>query len=264
MCSLFILVMISTNACVLSVSQPVEKPATIDSILKVIDTKGVKSNRRISDYPKDVFNSKNKVNTDSLFEKVQSKYNSDEFDYHDVKKEGATFFERLQKWISKLIKKFLPNFSSASEDTIVTILRILGLLAILLVIYTLFFTKNSIFRREKAEKFTGDIAYIEQHLESVDIKSYLDEAIRTEKWNDAIRYLQLANLQLLAKKGWITWDHRKTNQELMNEISDENIRNRFKSTTSIFNYVWFGDFKIDKEEFDRFYRDFNHFKSTIS
>ncbi len=197
------------------------------------------------------------------FESVQQKYDSHEFNYDEQKVEGLSFFERVKNWLNQFLESFLPDWGGISETTVLYLLIALAVFAILFTLYKLFFSRNKSVQRKVKESEEADFKFVERNLENVSIDEYLQEAIQKQQWDVAIRYLHLQNLQLLAKKGIIVWDYRKTNQEFLLEIKDEKIKENFRKTTTLFNYVWFGKFDIDQATFDTFQTDFIRFKNEL-
>ncbi len=197
------------------------------------------------------------------FETVQQKYSSNEFNYNEEKVNGLSFFERIKNWLNQFFESFLPDWGSTSETAVLYTLIALGIIAIIFTFYKIFFSRNKVIQRSVKEGDEGDFKFVERNLENVNVEAYLQQAIQQEKWDVAIRYLHLQNLQLLAKKGLITWDYRKTNQEFLLEIKDERIKENFRKTTTLFNYVWFGKFDIDQATFETFQNDFIHFKNEL-
>lgn len=202
---------------------------------------------------------------DESFQELKQKYSNPDFDYTDKKYEGVTFLERISKKISNFIREYLPGFSTATGNVIFYIFIFLGACAIIFAIYRLFFAGDRLFNTEKREDdLSSEIEFVERNLEQINIDLYIQKALDNQKWNEAIRYLQLANLQLLAKKGYIEWDYRKTNLDFLYEIKDENLKEQFKNTSTVFNYVWFGEFEMDLATFQRFQNDFLNLKKKLS
>lgn len=198
------------------------------------------------------------------FKAVHDKYSTSQFDYDEDKIDRLSFFERISKWLNQFFESLFPNWSKVTETTILYLLIALAVVAILFTFYKLFFSRNKVHHRKLKEDDEGDMQFVERNLENVNIEDYLQQAIQKQQWDVAIRYLHLQNLQLLAKKGQINWDYRKTNQEFLLEIKDEKVKADFRKTTTLFNYVWFGKFELDQSTFETFQNDFIHFKNELT
>ncbi len=199
------------------------------------------------------------------FQSIQKKYNGSEFEYDERKIADLSFFDRLQKWLSDFFNSLLPDVNVGNVYNVILYTFIgLAVVAILFTLYRLIFGKNSVFQREKREKEDSEIAFVEQNLETIDIIHYIQQAEKNEQWNLAVRYLHLQNIQRLAHKNIVEWNYRKTNHDFLTEIKDSAIKAGFNETTTLFNYIWFGDFKINQADYERFKTDFIHFKNQIS
>lgn len=195
--------------------------------------------------------------------RIRQTYNGDEFDYSEAKQKSSTFWERVGNWISDFFKSITPDINFNFTKLIIYILYGIGGFAILFILYKLFINKQKHLIRNPKESGASEIEFVERNLQDIDIQTYIDKAKKEENWNLAIRYLQLLNLQYLAQKGQIEWDYRKTNQDFIYEIKDPIIQEKFKNTTTIFNYVWYGNFEMNKEKFITLQSDFMQLKNKL-
>jgi hypothetical protein len=56
------------------------------------------------------------------------------------------------------------------------------------------------------------------------------------------------------------WQPDKTNQAYISEIADASRKHTFKRLTDQFEYVWYGEFAINKQQFDQMKAGFENFK----
>ncbi len=102
------------------------------------------------------------------------------------------------------------------------------------------------------KKKTGnafDLAIQEQHIDDIDLQALLNEALSSSNFSVATRYIYLIVLKLLNEKELITWSIEKTNFDYERELSGHRLSNSFNSLTYYYEYVEYGDFKIDKAKF---------------
>jgi len=64
-----------------------------------------------------------------------------------------------------------------------------------------------------------------------------------------VRYYYLLALQKLSGKEYIQWEAQKTNHDYIFEIEDQTLRYRFTHITSIYDYIWYGNFNVDNHAF---------------
>lgn len=191
------------------------------------------------------------------FERFKEKYNSPEFTYtieeEKAPKEPANidFFDDLLDLI-------------ASVNWTYVLYTLIGLV-FLLVIYKLY--RNGVFFQYRTDNSvnTNDnhFDYIENNLLSVDLIDLINKAKSDKDYRLAIRYYHYQNTQNLAQKGYITWDPKKTNQQLINEIKQENFKKLFQNNTSIFNQVWFGNFNLEENNFNMYEANFKYLNQVL-
>ncbi len=203
-----------------------------------------------------------KDNPKENYDTLKQKYNTSEFDYSERKTRDLSYWERLRYKIDRFLNRFRPDFSAKTIRVIYNLLIALVIGCILFVVYKLIVNKSVFIKSEKEEESDG-FSFIEKNLLTIDLDDYIQQAKGKEKWNLAIRYLHLKNLQKLAHKGWIVWDHRKTNQQIQEEIQSEKLKESFAHTQHLFNHIWFGDFQLTQEAFENYQNDFIHFNQEI-
>lgn len=207
------------------------------------------------------------VSGDTLAEagylKIAKKYNSVEFNYKEENVDRLSFWGKLKRRIDQFLDSLFPKREHQSNKFVVNLFIFLGIAALVFIIYKLVFSGNGVMRIDKKEVSINEPQFIEKNLERIDLDSYIQQAVDSEKFELAVRYLYLANLQALASEGYIEWDYRKTNIDFFNEIQDSNLKKGFQETTSIYNYVWFGEFEVNSLRFEQYKSDFSDFKNQI-
>jgi len=79
----------------------------------------------------------------------------------------------------------------------------------------------------------------------------------------AIRFLYLQLIHTLRSKEYIRYSKEKTNFDYLHDLSNEEIRYRFLTITSIYNHVWYGDVEIAEDQYLRFENSFKSFYKVI-
>lgn len=94
-----------------------------------------------------------------------------------------------------------------------------------------------------------------------------DEEIRfqteQQQYRLAIRLHYLKVIFLLRMKDYIHFSKEKTNVDYWRDLTNADIKSRFFTITSIYNYVWYGDVEIAEEQFLRFQMSFQTFYTAI-
>ena len=252
-----------------------------DSVTRIIDSVGKfiadsldaeAESRPVYEYwKKDYFNNIKRVDTlaqpkQQSFSEMIGKYQSKEYEYIESISDKLTFWKSIKSWINKYLNDLFPNIEARPAEWFYDLLGLAGAVLVLFLLYKFFFSGKQFILNQR-EEMLGDedtLEFVEKNLLEIDINTYIKIATDSNNYPLAIRYQQLLNIQLLAKNDIITWDQAKTNMELTNEIKQEDIRLDFKKCTFLFDYVWFGDFKITATKFEEISKQFQDFQRRWS
>ncbi len=104
-----------------------------------------------------------------------------------------------------------------------------------------------------------------QHLDKSDIDKLLEQAIAKEQYNQALRYAFLKSLHILGQKNYIQLQKEKTNAEYQAELykSKKNLVEAFKWQSRVFAYIQYGEFEVNKNQFEALYPKFKSFYQSI-
>lgn len=100
-------------------------------------------------------------------------------------------------------------------------------------------------------------------IRNIEFESLLDKAIREKRFRYAIRLLYLQSLRQLSEKGLIAWQQEKTNHEYLRELRNSSIRPQFSEVTLLFEYIWYGEFPLDKDHFHTARGSFIQFEQAL-
>ena len=89
----------------------------------------------------------------------------------------------------------------------------------------------------------------EEIIQSKDIRQLIEEAIANKQYRLAVRYYYLLNLKRLDETGIIAYQFQKTNEDYAAEIKKESIKQQFRKITRLYDFIWYGDFKVSETEF---------------
>ena len=169
-----------------------------------------------------------------------------EFRYDQSVSIDTSWWNRFWSWIWKMINGTLSNkysgdFVKYLVIAVVSALIIFSLSKIAgldLMIFS---------RKSKAV----DVPYGEamENIHEIDFNDEINKAVHSGNYRLAVRLLYLRSLKLLSDQELINWQPEKTNQTYIDEIEDLERKQEFKMLTLRFEYIWYGDFSIDKEIF---------------
>ncbi len=144
---------------------------------------------------------------------------------------------------------FLNNF--LGSGFISTLLWILAICFILFIIYRLFLAEGVFRRRSKAVlKEDEEVGEAEVTKES-DFDTLIRTALQHGNYRQAVRFQYLRTLHTLADKNFIELAPDKTNYQYVSELKNRDQQQAFAALTLNYEYVWYGEFNIDKDIYQK-------------
>jgi len=124
------------------------------------------------------------------------------------------------------------------------------------ILYRLFLSEGG-FRRS-SKKAKDLVAEVEEEVitPESDFDGLIRQALQTGNYRQAIRYQYLRTLHLLAGKNLVNLAPDKTNFQYVTEIGNADLRQAFAGLTLNYEYVWYGEFDIDKNIYEKIETNF--------
>jgi len=116
--------------------------------------------------------------------------------------------------------------------------------------------------RDKSINSFDDITA--DNIENADILSLIKKAENDQDYRLAIRYYYLLVLKTLSLKNHIKFEDDKTNNEYLNEVSDKPFSKDFGYTSYLYNYIWYGEFPLDTDKYNKAKSDFSSFLKQVN
>lgn len=133
-----------------------------------------------------------------------------------------------------------------------------------------FFIAKAIINREgnwvfgkSSDKNIIPVTDVETNIHATDFKTLIKNAENDNNFRLAVRYYYLWLLKTLSEVELIDYDVEKTNSDYYLELENETIRNEFSYTSYLYNYIWYGEFNIDAEQFDKAKNAYNQFLRSL-
>ncbi len=187
-------------------------------------------------------------------------FSGDEFVYEHAEN-PETFLERLRAWLRDL---FGDSIGSEETDNLLEIIAyVLGGATIAFVAYHLIQggVKGALVSDGKSIE---GLMREEEDIHEMSFDRMIDEALRQEDHRRAARLLYLKTLKELSDRGMIAWRRDKTNHDYLHEVGSGPLGLRFARLTLLFEYVWYGDFPIDRAFFDEVRPSFDSFNRELA
>ena len=201
--------------------------------------------------------------------KIHQKYNGRDYNYEEsLKEETLNAWQRFKLWLGEILKEMF-NFDTpdGSVKAVNIILRIFGVLIILFVLYKIasaYMNKdgNWVFGR-KSDTININSIEIDTNIHQTDFYAMVEESVLKNDYRSAIRYYYLLSLKRLSNKEIIEWDSEKTNYDYYQEIKNTEVQKQFQYISYLYDYCWYGEFNIERQEFDASEKAFKKLFSLI-
>lgn len=193
-----------------------------------------------------------------------------EFNYADHEGAGElSFLEKIWIWLMNFLFGWARNahMNGTWLGFLLTALKyLLYAAALALVIFVIVKAAGidpiSLFRRG-AKKIVIPYSEALEDIHAIDFDDELEKALAQNNYRLAVRLLYLHCLKQLSDLQLIHWQIDKTNSAYVNELADPSQKQVFGVITRQFEYVWYGNFGIDKQAFVNISQLFQDFKQQL-
>ncbi len=149
-----------------------------------------------------------------------------------------------------------------NSDIVTVLLWTVAIAFVLFILYRLFLAEGAFKRKSKSA--VGE-AEVEEEIitHESDFDALIRQALQSGNYRQAVRYQYLRTLHLLAEKNMVQLAPDKTNFQYVSEIANRNHQQPFAALTLNYEYVWYGEFEIDKNIYDKIESNFRGFNQKI-
>lgn len=157
---------------------------------------------------------------------------------------NKSWLEKLRSWKNELIRKFQQMQDSRTFNIVLIVLGFVTL--------AYFFT-NLGFRKKRNTNQGTDYSEWESLYQKVTVEDTFLQELRImeerQAFREAIRWLFLRYLAVLASKGYIIWQAGKTNMDYYREIKNTGLETDYFAFMKAYNVSWFGYHELNQEEY---------------
>ena len=183
------------------------------------------------------------------------------FQYDRDKAVSKSVIQRIWEWFWHKYYELLGNEGGNSLLKIVMwVFVILALTFFLLKVIGM--DAFSFFGKKNRDKGLG-YEILEENLHTINFNEAIDKAVQQKNYRLAVRLLYLQTLKRLTDNGLINWQLNKTNRQYVQELQQGPLGASFSGLTKSFEYAWYGDFPLVKEEFDIVRNEFTSFQQSV-
>ena len=204
-----------------------------------------------------------KVEVRSFNAKAIAKYKADkDFNYTGRSTGEPTLWEIIWDWFWDTLARWFSMIPFGGSILRYILLAAAVLLLAYIVLKSLGIDAIQLLRGESGKV---DLAYSEslENIHEINFDAEIEKAVSQHNYRLAVRLLYLKCLKQLSDNNLIHWQIDKTNSAYLVELTDADQQRTFGQLTRQFEYVWYGNFAIDKQAFSNIDRLFQNFKQQL-
>lgn len=188
-------------------------------------------------------------------ENFKEKYKDKAFVYEE-KSPAKSVWDRFSEWFIQWLNRVFDVKDSEKamnilDYTVNTIAVILILVVIYLIVKAILNKEGTWIFGSKSDATLIRYDEIEKNLHLVDFEKLIKDSINSGEHRLSIRYYYLFLLKKMSDKQLIEWDVEKTNSDYIYEIKAPQLKANFEYLSYLYNYIWYGEFDLSLQEFEK-------------
>jgi hypothetical protein len=192
-------------------------------------------------------------------ERMERFKNDPDLNYSDYVASQMSFTEKVRFWINELIDEFFSELLGfATESTWKTILWLAFFIALVIALIYWLDIKFGRLLSANPSINSNNSGFLDD-MDKINPETILAMAEENSNFREATRMNYLILLKKLNAAKYIRLEKNKTNIEFYNEMRKAGYGTEFREIASAFDYVWYGDFKLKKDDYYELKESFTNF-----
>lgn len=184
------------------------------------------------------------------------------YNYMENAAPPQTLWDKFLDWFWKKVEALFGN--KAGNLTIQIILYSLSIAALVFIIVLLFKNNARALFYGKSASAKLDFVLSEENIHEIDFDKRIDDEVQKRDFRKAVRFYFLKIIKELHKQSFITWKQDKTNADYLKELNNSQHYHQFKELSKLYEYIWYGDFKLNEPDFMQVIKKFDQFRINNS
>ncbi len=179
---------------------------------------------------------------------------------HDVRAEEGLLAQLWARFLRGLAEWLYDPARQSTRDGL-TVLLVVGV-AVFVVWKLLGMSSAGLLGRRNAA-LNVPYSLESENIHAIAFDEEIAAALEKQQYRLAVRLYYLRLLKHLTDADLIDWKPDKTNHVYANELRNAALRPGFEALTNAFERVWYGDFPLEKDQFETIRLRFDAFHKTI-
>lgn len=169
-------------------------------------------------------------------------------------KDQQNLWDRFLMWLADLI--YGNTSTDARSNSVNLFMWVFAIVGLGLIIWLLTRTEFTSFLKGNTKKTEFNFADVDEDITTINFNDRITKAENESNYRLAIRWHYLNQLNNLNEKGLIKYEPFKTNIDYTMELTKGSQKEAFKNTSTIYDYVWYGNYSIDKTSYEKFKKSY--------
>lgn len=169
-----------------------------------------------------------------------------------------TAWERFKEWFWKKINDLFDNKTGNLTIRIITYLVVAA--AIFFLVFLMLKNDARFLFYKKGSMIATDFTESIQDIQEMDFDKIIAEEVERRNFRKAVRLYFLKVIKELDQHQLISWKLDKTNTDYLRELKNGTYHQKFAELIRLYEYIWYGDFKLDETNFLTVIQKFNQFR----
>ena len=183
-----------------------------------------------------------------------------DFQYNRATEPPLSLWQRFWNWFWWKISQVLKTKAGR-----MTFWSLLIVVAIYIVVYFVFkitgMSRDGIFGR--SSKGLQNYKVSQDNIHRISFEDEIEKALSNGNYRLATRLQYLQALKKLSDKGFIEWRINKTNSDYLAEVAGKSFSDLFTTLTYDFEYTWYGENQVNREQFLEIKHQFQQFNNRV-
>lgn len=191
---------------------------------------------------------------------IESYKEQQAFQYDKSQEPAISWWDRFWNWFWYKVAQLLRTSQGKTTAWTLLIFFVAGMVA-LFVFKFMGMNKNGLFGRKSGKGLQYSIG--SDDINSIAFEEAIAAAEASGNYRLSIRLLYLQVLKIISDGGFIDWQINKTNTDYVQEVSSKPWLGAFKELTNTFEYTWYGETFINREEYQVLQQKFQTFNRNL-
>lgn len=190
----------------------------------------------------------------------KKKYKSSDFQYEKKElKAKNTFWDNFKAWLARIIQSLFKVDRNKAGNYLEDTLNYLGIGTFFILLFFMikaFLKHKGILLFQRKDKILAYTTAEAADFEVFNFEQAILDAYNADDKRNCIRLSFLYLLQKYRNAKLIEWHPEKTNYQYYLELKDSKTKQKFKALVKIFDAIWYGNYTVSEEMFQRAYTTF--------